>query len=61
MNLYEQDYTIILTEEEKEAYEKEKAYESIPTVKNNRGFPRFSHPKKAHAPILHLSFGISIP
>lgn len=46
MNLYERDYTIILTEEEKEAYEKEMAYASIPTVKNSRGFPRFSHANK---------------
>ena len=46
MNLYERDYTIILTEEEKEAYEKEMAYASISTVKNNRGFPGFSHPNK---------------
>ncbi len=46
MNLYERDYTIILTDEEKEAYEKEIAYENIRKAKSNRGFPRFSHPSK---------------
>ncbi len=40
MKLYERDYTIVLTGEEKEAYA------SIQTGKNNRGFPRFSHPNK---------------
>ena len=34
MNLYERDYAVILTEEEKEAYEKKIAYVSIMIVKN---------------------------
>lgn len=36
MNLYERDYTIILTDEEKEAYNNEMLYSRIPIVKNNR-------------------------
>ena len=67
MNLYERDYTIILTDEEKAAYEKEIAYASIPTVKNSRGFPRFTHPdkgvrdflwqKRSYFPNNYLHFG----
>ena len=46
MKLQDRDYNIILSEEEKRAYEAELAYEASKGTKNNRGFPRFSHPDK---------------
>lgn len=46
MNLYERDYTLVLTDDEKEALEQESEYANRPGIKNNRGFPRFSHPDK---------------
>lgn len=47
MNLYERDYTTILSEEEKNALIQETEYANRPGIKNNRGFPRFSHPDKS--------------
>lgn len=46
MKLQDRDYNIILNEEEKRAYEAELTYETSKGPKNNRGFPRFSHPNK---------------
>lgn len=46
MNLYERDYTLVLTDEEKEALKQETEYSNRPGLKSNRGFPRFSHPDK---------------
>ncbi|MSU02141.1 Shedu anti-phage system protein SduA domain-containing protein [Tissierella pigra] len=46
MRLQERDYEVILTEEEYEAYESELAYELRKGIKNNRNFPRYSHPDK---------------
>ncbi|MBQ3427538.1 MAG: DUF4263 domain-containing protein [Clostridia bacterium] len=44
MNLYERDYNIILTEEEREAWDKEKKFISRKGVKSNRDSQKFSHP-----------------
>lgn len=54
MQLYERDYSVILTEEEKRAYEEELQYEnsgitfgnSKLVIRNNRVCPRFLHPNK---------------
>ena len=46
MKLQDRDYNIILSEEEKRAYEAELVYEASKGPKNNREFPRFSHPDK---------------
>lgn len=46
MKLQDRDYNILLSEEEKRAYEAELVYEASKGPKNNRGFPRFSHPDK---------------
>lgn len=45
MNLYERDYTLVLTDEEKEALKQETEYSNRPGLKSNRGFPRFSDRK----------------
>lgn len=47
MNLYERDYTLVLTDEEKEALKQETEYANRPGIKSNRGFRRFSHPDKS--------------
>lgn len=46
MKLQDRDYTLILTDEEKEAYEDELAYEAKKGIKSIRKFPRFSHQDK---------------
>lgn len=47
MVLQERDYTKYLNEEEKKAFELEKKIENRSGVKNNREFPRFSHPDES--------------
>lgn len=44
MKLQDRDYTLILNEEERQAYENELAYTSKKGIKNTAKFPRFSHP-----------------
>lgn len=46
MKLQDRDYTLILTNEEKLAYEDELAYESKKGIKNPKDSPRFSHADK---------------
>lgn len=46
MWLQERDYTVILTDEERKAYEEECSYERKKGFKTVRNFPRFSHPDK---------------
>ena len=44
MVLQERDYTKFISEEEQNAYELEERIASRKGIKNNREFPRFSHP-----------------
>lgn len=46
MKLQERDYTKFLNEEEREAFELEEKIAHRKGVKNNREFPRFSHPNE---------------
>ena len=47
MTLQERDYTIFLNDEERVAFELEEKIENRKGVKNNREFPRFSHPDES--------------
>lgn len=47
MFLQERDYTKFLKEEERKAFEQEERIEKREGVKNNREFPRFSHPDES--------------
>lgn len=47
MVLQERDYTKFISEEEKSAFELEEKIASRKGIKNNREFPRFSHPDEA--------------
>ena len=47
MVLQERDYTKFISEEEKSAFELETQIAGRKGIKNNREFPRFSHPDEA--------------
>ena len=47
MVLQERDYTKFISEEEKSAFELEEQIAGRKGIKNNREFPRFSHPDEA--------------
>ena len=44
MKLQDRDYTKYANEEEKDAYAAEEKYANQKGLKNNRQYPRFSHP-----------------
>ena len=46
MKLQDRDYTKYANEEEKDAYAAEEKYANEKGLKNNRQYPRFSHPNE---------------